>query len=206
MPSMVRSAWSKRRYCRERVRRRVSSGVGTPGGPRPHRQRDGNRPDGRPRRSKGRRRLGGRRAWQQRLRPPALRRSVGRRSRATAPPSSPPPPPLDRAPGRRRVWGIALAALTALLTVVAIVVAVAVVGRHTATALSVRRILAGPGSIRVFPAGPLRHAVTVVAPGPVVGVDVLAVVLLIVGIVGLGLVLLYWSPWWRRGPRTPSGR
>lgn len=81
------------------------------------------------------------------------------------------------------------------------------VGRSSSSiAIVTHRIVAGPGSIRIFPNGAGR----IVGPGPLgpligtqgpgVNVHPLAFLLLAVGVVGLGLlVYLYWSPW--SGPR-----
>jgi len=122
-------------------------------------------------------------------------------------------------PDRPSLWrpGIAVA-LTALLGVLSVgaglVLLVAL--RGGSFGFAIHRAVAGPGPIRVFPPAPYR----IVVPGPLgtfvgtTGVDVqpLAVLLLVVGVVGLGLLaVLYWSPWsgsrrHRRdkGRRTPT--
>ncbi len=111
-------------------------------------------------------------------------------------------------------------ALTALLGVFTVGVGLVLLGgvRSSSVAVATRRIVPGPGSIRLF--GPGR----IVGPGgfgpfagtPIAGVDAhpLAFILLVVaviGVFGLGLLaLLFWSPWSRRGrfhrggPQTPS--
>jgi hypothetical protein len=124
------------------------------------------------------------------------------------------------APQRSSFWrpptAIALLALLGVLIMGCGLVLV--VGRSSSVAFAARRIVAGPGSIRLFPPAPVR-----VAPagplGPVfgithVGVHPIAVLLLLIavtGLVGLGLAVLYWSPWSstrrrnRRGdPRSPN--
>jgi hypothetical protein len=90
------------------------------------------------------------------------------------------------------------------------------VGRSTSSiAFAARRIVAGPGPFRFFQPGPGR--IVVPAPGvpfvgrQIAGVDVhsLALMVLIVGVVGLALLaVLYWSPWFdpRRYHRHQSSR
>lgn len=125
------------------------------------------------------------------------------------------PPALQRPSFWRPPIAIALIALLGALIVGAGLVLV--VGRSS-VAFASRRIVAGPGSIRLFAPGPVR--VTPTGPlGPVVGiagvgVHPLALMLLIVGVaglVGLALAVLCWSPWsgprrrHRHGdPRTPN--
>jgi hypothetical protein len=110
---------------------------------------------------------------------------------------------------RRSLWrppvAIVLTVLLGALTVGAgLALLVSLRGRSFAVAT--RRIVVGPGPIRLFPPGVGR----IVVPGPLGpfvgtpmgGIDIhpLAWMLLIVGVVGLGLLaLLYSSPW--SGPR-----
>jgi hypothetical protein len=112
-------------------------------------------------------------------------------------------PPI---PDRPSLWrppvAIALTVLLGVLTVGAgLVLLVGTRGHSFAIATATRRIVAGPGPIRIFP-GPGRIAVP--GPlGPFVGTQIagagalpIALALLIVGVVGLVLLaVLYWSPW-----------
>ncbi len=108
---------------------------------------------------------------------------------------------------RPRWYGpIAALALTAAVLLVALVAAAAIVGRHgSAVAAPVRRILEVPGSTRLFapgtPTPPFRYSVSgasfvVQQAGPF---TVLVFALLVVLIIALGLAVLFWSPWFRRG-------
>jgi hypothetical protein len=109
--------------------------------------------------------------------------------------------------------------LTALLAVlIAGAGLVVLTGRRSASiAVVTRRIAVGPGTFRLIAPGPGRFSI----PGPLgsfvgkvngPGLGPIALILLIVGLVGLGLLVgLYWShgPSLRRsrrnqGPRTPS--
>jgi len=118
-------------------------------------------------------------------------------------------PPLAERPSRwRSPVAIAVAALLGLLTLCAGLVLV--VGYHSHSfAFAVRRVVAGPGSLRIFPpvAGRFTSPRQLVGSG-IVGVDVhpLAFLLLVVGVVGLGLLaVLYRSLWWdRRRFRRPG--
>jgi len=127
------------------------------------------------------------------------------------------PPPPDRQSFWRLPVAIALTVLLGVLTLGAGLVLL--VGRASSSiAFATRRIMAGPGPLRIF--GPGGR---IVVPGPRglpivgtqitgVGVHPVAWVLLIAGVVGLGvLAVLYWSRWsgprrYRRheGSRTPS--
>jgi hypothetical protein len=124
------------------------------------------------------------------------------------------------APDRPSVWRPPVTiAITALLGALTIVAGVALLtGRSSSSiAFATRRIIAGSGSIRLFAPGSGR----IVPPRPlglpfvgtqVAGVDVhpLALMLFLVGVVGLGLLaVLYWSTWPRRhrrheGRQSPS--
>jgi len=128
------------------------------------------------------------------------------------------PPPPDRPSPWRPSMAIVLAALLGVLTIGAAFLLL--VGRSSSSiAFATRRIISGPGPLRLFAPGPGR----IVVPGRlglpfvgtrIAGVDVhpLAWMLLVVGVVGLGLLaVVYWSPWsgprrFRRheGRRTPS--
>jgi len=128
-------------------------------------------------------------------------------------------PPVSE---RQRSWWrppivIALSVFLGALTVGAgLVLLVGTRGRSLAFA--VHRAVAVPGPIRIFPPGPSRFVV----PGRLgpfaatqvttVGVQPVAFLLLVIGVVGLGLLaVVYWSPWSgsrrsRRhgGPGSPS--
>ncbi len=110
---------------------------------------------------------------------------------------------------RHRWYRPAIALGLAVAAVLAVVAAAALaVGRHSsAVAAPVSRISTGPGSIRLFRPGPasppfrilLRGQSLVVGnPAPFV---ILALVVLLVGIAGLSVAVLYWSPWFRPGAR-----
>jgi hypothetical protein len=124
-------------------------------------------------------------------------------------------PPLDRPSLWRPPVAIVLTALLGVLIVGAGFVLL-VGNRGTSFAFAVHRIVANPGAIRVLPAGPGRITIPR-PPGPPfvgtqiagVGVHPLAWLLLIVGVVGFGLLAVYyWSPWCARRKRerrrTPS--
>lgn len=126
----------------------------------------------------------------------------------TAPPTAPEPPvPLasERRPWHRPVIALAL---TAIGCTMALAAAALAVGRHSsAMAAPVRKILLEPGSARVLdPGSPVPAfgypgpSFTVQSTGPVV---LVALVLLLVGAVLVGLAVLYWSSWSRRGTRRP---
>ena len=115
-----------------------------------------------------------------------------------------PPTPLrpERQPWYRPAAVIALMAFGFLMTLTA---AALVAGRHSsAVAARVSRAFEVPGSTRLFaptpPTPPFRYFV----PGPSLAaqstgpVAFLAFALLLVGVVVLGLAVLYWSPWSRR--------
>jgi hypothetical protein len=109
----------------------------------------------------------------------------------------------DETSGRRVVLPVALTALAALLAFVAVAL---LIGRRSASAaVSVRRILAGPGPGRLFGPGPVSppfrsFLLGTQFPGqqnwPFV---LLAGLILLAGFVLLGLAVVYWSPWSRRG-------
>ncbi len=122
-------------------------------------------------------------------------------------------------PDRRSPWRPPMAiVVTCLLGVLTIGAGLALVsGRSSSSvAFATRRIMAGPGPIHMVPG-------RIVGPGPlglpvvgtqIAGVDLhpLALVLFLVGVLGLGiLAVCYWSPWsgarrYRRrgGGRTPT--
>jgi hypothetical protein len=104
-------------------------------------------------------------------------------------------------------------ALTVLLGALTVVGGLALLSGHgsSAVAVATRRFAAGPGPVRLFPGGPVRIGL----PGPLgpfvgtqisgIGLHPLALVLLIVGVVGLALLaVLYWWPW--SGPRRYDRR
>ena len=112
-------------------------------------------------------------------------------------------PVLPDGPPRRRAFPVI--ALTAFAAFFALAAIALLIGRHSASAaVSFRRILAGPGPVRLFRPGrvspPFRSFVfgTQFAghnwPFVLVGV-----LMLLAFIVALGLAFLYWSPWPRRG-------
>lgn len=112
-----------------------------------------------------------------------------------------PPPPTDRRSLRRPPLVIALTALLGALTIVG---ALALLSGHgsASIAFAVHRMIAAPGRYRILVPGPGR-----VVPGPLgpsfigtrimgVGVHPIAWVLLLVGLAGTGLlVIFYWLPW-----------
>jgi hypothetical protein len=107
---------------------------------------------------------------------------------------------------------IALTAVLALFTAVAGLVLLS--GRASSSIAVARRIFGGPGPGRIVFPGPGR----IVFPGPFVGTQIagidvrpLALIALLVGLLGIGLlVALYWSPrfgFLRRrheSPRSPN--
>lgn len=125
------------------------------------------------------------------------------------------PPVPESSPKWRPPVAIALTALLGMITVGAGMVLLIGYRGHS-FAVAVHRAVVSPGSFRLFAPGPGQ----LVPPGPpfqvtqIAGVDLrpLALVLLIGGLVGLGLLgLLYWSRWsgHRRdhrdgGRQTPS--
>jgi len=114
-------------------------------------------------------------------------------------------PITDRPSLWRPPVAIALTVLLGALTVGASLVLLVGSGSRS-FAFATRRIVEGPGPIRLVP--PVVGRIVVPGPlgpfagTPIAGVDVhpFALALLIVGVVGLGLLaVLYWSPW--SGPR-----
>jgi hypothetical protein len=130
----------------------------------------------------------------------------------TAPPASvdPPAPPLrERRPWYRPVTVVALAGVGVLMALAA---AALVVGRHSsAVAATTRRILEVPGSPRFFGPAQATPPFRNFGPGPSFVVQnagpvaIVAFALLLVGVVVLGLAVLYWSPWSRRGSKRRLG-
>jgi hypothetical protein len=111
-----------------------------------------------------------------------------------------PPIASRRSPGRSPN-AIALTAVLGVLTIGAGLVLLG--GFHGSSFAVATRRVAFPGPIRVLVPDPGR----IVGPGwpgpPLVGSGIassgvlpLALMLFIVGVVGLGLVFLYWSPWY----------
>jgi hypothetical protein len=124
------------------------------------------------------------------------------------------PVPTDRS----RFWRPPIAiALTAILAVLAILAGLALLSGRSSSSIAVatRRIIAGSGSIRLFAPGPPNRIAVSGPLGPFSGTQIndvvhpLALVLLIVGVVGLGLLaVVYWSPWpgFRRYDRHGGGQ
>jgi hypothetical protein len=128
----------------------------------------------------------------------------------TAPPASvdlPAPLVRERNPWPRPALVLALTGVGFLMALAAVAL---VVGRHSsAVAAPVRRIFAVPGSTRFFgpeqPMPPFRYigpSFTVQNTGPV---TILALALLLVGLVVLGLAVLYWFPRFRRVSKRRLG-
>lgn len=124
-----------------------------------------------------------------------------------------PPAPMDlparAVPDRLvKIRPFLAAALAGLGVLFALLGTALVVGRHSsAVAAPVRQILKVPGSSRLFlptaPMPPFRQFIpgpgfAVQSTGPVV---ILALALLLVGVLGIGLALLYWFPWYRPDSR-----
>ena len=107
-------------------------------------------------------------------------------------------PPTFEAPAPRRTpWAIAMTVFLGVL-IVGAGAALFVGSSSSSIAVATRRIAPTPGPLRLFGPGPGR----LVGPGrfvlPIVGADFrpLALMLFLVGVVGVGLVaLLYWSGW-----------
>jgi hypothetical protein len=115
----------------------------------------------------------------------------------------------DRWSGWRVPAAIALTAVLGLLTVLG--AAALLIGQRSASvAVATGRIFAGPGSLLVpgprrMPIGPLGHFVGT----RIVGVDArpFALLVFVIGIVGLGLLaVLYWSPWLGARRNRPRDR
>jgi hypothetical protein len=110
----------------------------------------------------------------------------------------------ERHPWYRPAMVMALTAF-GILTALA---AALLVGRHgSAVAAPVSRIFNGPGPTRLFGPAPPTPPFGYLIPGPSFSVQstghiaILAFALLLIGIVVLGLAVLYWSPWFRRSSR-----
>jgi hypothetical protein len=113
------------------------------------------------------------------------------------------PAPPDGAPRRRAAPAVAVTAFAAFLALTAIAL---LIGRHSVSAaVSVRRILTGPGSARLFGPGPVSPPFRSFVFGPQFAGPhawlfvLLSVLMLLAGMVALGLAALYLSPWSRRG-------
>lgn len=123
----------------------------------------------------------------------------------TAPPA-PVDPPTSLTRERHHWYRPAIViALTGFGFLMALAAAALAVGRHSsAVAAPVRRILAVPGSTRLFGPAPGAPSFRYVLPGPPFAVQssetlaILAFALLLFAVVVLGLAVLYWSPWSRR--------
>jgi hypothetical protein len=118
-----------------------------------------------------------------------------------------PPTPIPGESPRRRWVVAAMLAVFAFLALGALLLAI---GRHSASAaVSVRRIL-GPGSVHWFGPSPAAPPVRYFVPGPFFavghsqGLAIIAAVVLLVGIVALGLAVLYLAPWTRRNSKMKT--
>jgi hypothetical protein len=130
----------------------------------------------------------------------------------TAPPApkGPSARPVGEKPGRKRP---VLATVFAAVGVLFVLLAAALVVGHqsAAVAVPVRRILAMPGSIRLSGPTPAIPPFRYLVPGPSLAVQnaepiaLLAIAVLLAGIVGLGLAVLYWSPWSRHDSKRGLG-
>jgi hypothetical protein len=101
----------------------------------------------------------------------------------TAPPAISPPP---------RRWPVLAFGLMGLAALLALGVAVLVGGRQSSAAIfSGSRNLGGPRSVHAFPGSSvvLQHF------QQFPGLALVALFLLVVGVVGVGLAVLYWAPW-----------
>lgn len=122
------------------------------------------------------------------------------------------PRAAEERPSRWRP-GVAIA-LTALGLLTILAGLALMVGRSSqSVGIATRHIVGGSGPVRVLPFGPGR-----IVPGPLgpfigaqvsgIGFHLVALVLLLVGVVGVALlVALYWWPWAgprRRGRRAPN--
>jgi hypothetical protein len=111
-------------------------------------------------------------------------------------------PALPDGPPRRRAFPLALTAIGAFFGLAAIAL---LIGRRSASAaVSVRRILAGPGPVRLFGPGSASPPFRSVVLGPQFAghslpLIFLAALLFFACIVAFGLAVVYWSPWPRRG-------
>ena len=108
----------------------------------------------------------------------------------SAPPSISPPP---------RRWPVLAFGLLGAAALLALVAAIAVGGRQSSAAFSaVTRNGGGSRSVHVFPGpqGVLQHFQNFPS------LAVVALFLLVVGVVGIGLAILYWAPW--NGARVGS--
>jgi hypothetical protein len=117
-------------------------------------------------------------------------------------------PPVTSPPRCR--WPALAFGLVGCAVLLALAGAVVLGGRQSAAAISsVSRNLAGPRSVRVFPGSPIVLQHFQHFPG----IAILAILLLVVGLVGVGLAILFlthWNgsrigPWEIRRYRPPSG-
>jgi hypothetical protein len=104
--------------------------------------------------------------------------------------TAPPGPPTPTAPTRR--WPALAFGLIGCAALLALAAAVLVGGRQSAaSAVSVRRFAGGPKSVRVFPGSRivLQHF------DQFPGIALFAILLLVLGIAGIGLAVLYGFRW-----------
>jgi hypothetical protein len=119
------------------------------------------------------------------------------------------PPVRERHPWYRPAAVIALAVIGFFMALAA---AALVVGRHSsAVAAPVRRILSVPGSGPLFGPGSAVPPFRTFVQGPSFAVQntgpvgIVALAVLLVGVVILGIAVLWWSPWSRRQSKRRLG-
>jgi hypothetical protein len=104
--------------------------------------------------------------------------------------TAPPTPPLPKPPTRR--WPVLAFGLMGCAALLALAAAVLVGSRQSAaSAVSVRRFVGGPKSVRVFPGSPIVLQHFEHFPG----IALFAILLLVLGIAGIGFAVLYGNRW-----------
>jgi hypothetical protein len=117
-----------------------------------------------------------------------------------------PPDCSGNSGGRRVVLPVVLTAFAAFLALVAF--ALLVGHRSASAAVSVRRILGGPISVRPFGRGSVSPPSRMFVFGTQFGgprnwpLILVAGFLILAGLVALAVAILYWSPWSRRGAQA----